>query len=81
MLRLASSTPPRAPGLAAEQFHRAVLLVRRVFVFTKDTLDHQPQPGSHALPLRPVHSDVLAQVFGEFVCNFLERLVGQLADG
>src|SRR6266702_4298535 len=67
--------------LLQDELHRTVLLVRRVLVFAEDALDHQPQSRSHTLSLRPIHRDVLAQVFGEFVCNLLERLVGQLADG
>ena len=43
--------PRLTQSLLQHQFHRAVLLVRRVLVFAKDALDHQAQLGAHTLAL------------------------------
>ena len=56
-------------------------MIGRVFVLAQNALDHQPQLGPHTLALRPVHRDVLAQIFGQLVGNFLERFVVEFFHG
>ena len=41
---------PQRLSLLQHQGNGSFLLIRRIFVFSQDALDHQPQPGAHAFP-------------------------------